>query len=59
VKLEDHLVEEDGFEQVERSVVVDELMREGDGYVVLDSCPRRPAYWIQPYSSSVASSPLD
>ena len=59
MKLEDHLVEEDGFEQVERPVVVDEPMRIVEGYVVLGSCTRRLAYWIQLSASSVASSLLD
>ena len=58
VVVEHHLMGEDGLELVERLelVLVQEL--EDDSCCVLGSCPRKPACWILPCSSSAASSPL-
>ena len=58
VVVELHLMGEDGLELVERLelVLVQEL--EDDSCCVLGSCPRKPACWILPCSSSAASSPL-
>ena len=56
VVVELHLMGEDGLELVERLelVIVQEL--EDDSCCALGSCPRRPARWILPCSSSAASS---
>ena len=55
-----HLVEEDGWEWAERLEL--ELVAvqgaEADFCCALGSCPQKPAYWIRPYPSSAASSPL-
>ena len=53
-----HLVEDDGWEWVERLELVAVQVVEDDSCCALGSCPQKLAYWIRPCSSSAASSPL-
>ena len=53
-----HLVKEDDLEWVEKLEVVVGPEPEVGSYCALGSCPQTLAYWTQPCSSSVASSPL-
>jgi hypothetical protein len=54
-----HLEEEDGWEWAERLELVAVHGVEDDFCCALGSCPHKPAYWMRPYPSSAASSPLD
>ena len=58
VVVELHLMGEDGLELVERLELVAVQELEDDSCCALGSCPRKPACWILPCSSSAASSPL-
>ena len=58
VVVELHLVEEDDLKEVERLELVVEREQEVGSCCALGSCPQTLACWIQPCSSSVASSLL-
>ena len=58
VVVELHLMEEGDLEWVEMLGLVVELELEDGSCCALGSCPQKLSYWIQPCSSSAASSLL-